>query len=430
MVPDGFPFAGRVDDHEVGRIPFRQREIGDAEGLGRIGRYQVVQDLHVVEGRHPHEVGRQERDLQHVVPAEGIVGVGDVVLSERHGDAGRVKVLHPGVQGSGLRIAHQANPRDLQQMLYLPVVGLGIQGHRPRVLHGDPAFPTFLDRLLCQHLHGPQARVARVVQEHGDVLAELHREREHAVHVVLHVLLGIFDPRDAADHVRAQLQRLAHPTLRARIARDAVLGEGDDLHGHPVLVFLARLDEGLHALQLRLGVHVGERPDVRVAELHREVQGLADILDDPLLVVAFLDLGRLLYGGHRAAHGTARVGRKGGHSDLLQGIHLVQVQVAVDEGLAYEAAGGVEDLRGAFLDVRRDPGDPAARDRHIHALAGRSPRNGVPDQNIVGHLFLLFCRRCENETMEASLPSLPVGMAAGVPRERSPCGKRPRGPRR
>ncbi len=46
--------------------------------------------------------------------------------------------------------------------------------------------------------------------------------------------LGVFNPGDAADHVGAQLHRLAHQVQCARFAHEAILGEGHHLDVHDV----------------------------------------------------------------------------------------------------------------------------------------------------------------------------------------------------
>ena len=57
----------------------------DAEDAGRALGHQVEQAELVRPGQEAEDVRGQERDLEHVVPAEGVVRVLDVVLPQRDG---------------------------------------------------------------------------------------------------------------------------------------------------------------------------------------------------------------------------------------------------------------------------------------------------------------------------------------------------------
>ena len=93
---------------------------------------------------------------------------------------------------------------------------------------------------------------------------------------------------------------------------------------------------------LGLGVRIGEGADVGVAKSHRQVEGLAHVLDDPFFVVIVLDLGSQFDGGHGAAHPARQVGVDGGIIHHLQGVDFAQVQVTVDEGFGHQVAGSID----------------------------------------------------------------------------------------
>ncbi len=72
-----------------------------------------------------------------------------------------------------------------------------------------------------------------------------------------------------------------HQFERARLADDAVLGEGDDLQIDNAAEFVANANERLHAFKTRLAVNVGKSTNVQVAVKRRQRHGAARIFDDP-----------------------------------------------------------------------------------------------------------------------------------------------------
>ena len=79
------------------------------------------------------------------------------------------------------------------------------------------------------------------------------------------IRLGVFDPGDAAGHVRAHFHGLMHQLVRPGLTRQPVLRERTDLELDHALEFFPRPDEGLHRLQPGFAVHVGKSADVRIA---------------------------------------------------------------------------------------------------------------------------------------------------------------------
>ena len=209
---------------------------------------------------------------------------------------------------------------------------------------------AFLERAHGEHFERFQGGVAGVVHEHGDVLVVADGELHHFVDVRLLILLGELDPRDAADDVGAEVHGFLHQIDGAGLADDAILREGADLDIDDALEFVAGLEQGFQADELGLGIDIGEGADVEVAVDRGELEGLADVGEDPLLVVVRLDARGELDGGHGPAHIGAVVGREGLGIHHLEGIDLAEVQVGVDEGLSDEVAAGVDDLAGLGAD--------------------------------------------------------------------------------
>jgi hypothetical protein len=344
VVAEGFADGLGVEHDEVGVGLLLQLELRQVDALGRVHRDEVVERLHLGERGHPQQVRGEERDLEHVVLAIGIVGVGDVVLAEADEVAFLEQLLHAGVEGAGVRIAHDAHAGLAEQGGDLLEVGRGIEAHGAGVVGEGAADAAFLERAHGEHFERLERGVAGVVHEHGDVLVVADGELHHFVDVGLLVLFGELDPRNAADDVGAEVHGFLHQVHGAGLADDAVLREGDDLDIDDALEFVAGLEQGLQADQLGLGIDVGEGADVEVAVEGGQLEGLADVGEDPLFVVARLDAGGELDGGHGPAHVGAVVGAEGLGIHHFQRVDLAEVQVGVDVGLGDEVAAGVDDL--------------------------------------------------------------------------------------
>ena len=98
-------------------------------------------------------------------------------------------------------------------------------------------------------------RVVGFVAVHVDQLAVLTGQFDGAVDGLLAELACPLEVRDAADAVRAHLQRLLDHLVAALVGVHALLREGDDLDGDVVLELFADFQHRLQAGQLRI-IHV------------------------------------------------------------------------------------------------------------------------------------------------------------------------------
>ena len=377
----------------VGLVQYNQIRIAadlelvilDAENLCCARCDHVVQQLHVVKREHVQQMACKERDLLHVALAEGIVGVLNVVLPKGNGDARRQQILDSGGQGAGVRVGDDADAGLLEQGGQLAEVVLRIQFHGAAVLRGYAALPAHGDGLLAEHLQCALFRVADVVQQHGDGLVVFLCISAHGIHMILLVFPRELDPRNTAHNVRAQIQRLSDQFLGARLASDAVLREGNDLQRDAVFVLLAHLEQRLDAFKPRLGVHVGESANMGVAVLNGQVAGLADVGDNPGLVIGGLEIRCLLDAGHGAAHALAGVGLERVLASHLQGVDLVEMEMSVHKGFGDKTALCVDDLLCVRRKILLDGGDFAVLNGDAHQF-GAFASLCVFDQNVVGHV--------------------------------------------
>ena len=226
-------------------------------------------------------------------------------------DAGRQELAHPGVERSGVGIGDHGHGGLAQERGQLLKIGLRVQRHGTRVMGEDPSLPAGLDGADRHHLQGAQTRVAGVIHQHGNRPVVGHGDVEHLAHVLPGVRVRVLDPRNAPYHVHAQGHRLPYQAGRSGLAHNAVLGEGNHLQLHHAAELLLDLKQRLDALETRLGIHVGESPDVGVAVHRGRAKRLSGILDDPVLAVGLLDPRRRLDGLHGAAHPLAMIGAQG-----------------------------------------------------------------------------------------------------------------------
>lgn len=96
----------RLAEHdEVGVGADRETKAWNVHGLRGRDRHHVIQPLDILATGHPEHVRGQERNLQHIVTAERIVRVGDVILPEANIDSLAEQVLYPGMQRASVGIA-------------------------------------------------------------------------------------------------------------------------------------------------------------------------------------------------------------------------------------------------------------------------------------------------------------------------------------
>ena len=267
-------------------------------------------------------------------------------------------------------------------------VGRGVQAQRPGVVGDAPADQPVLEQGRRQHLGGAQRRVAGVVDQHRDPASGLGGQCAHPAYVLTGIGVGVLDPRDATHHVGAELDRLADQLLGAGVAQQAVLREGDDLEVDHTPELLAQRQQRDHALQPGLGVDVGEGQHVPDAVSHRLEDRPPGVRLDPAAVVVRLHRRGQLDRGERGGHVAGGVRRQSGVADLLddtvEGVHLVEVQVAVDEALGDQSAGRV-DLLAAGDRVLRDGSDASAVDPDPPAALAAAQGRVGDDQVVVGH---------------------------------------------
>ena len=239
VIPDRVVDVGLVQNDDVCVAANLQLVVLNAEHLCCGRRDHVIEQIHVVKRQHAEQMACKECDLQHVALAEGIVSILNVVLSERNGNAGCEQILDARCERAGVRVGDDADARLLEQTRELAEIVLRIQLHRAAVLCGHAALPAHGDGLLAEHLERALFRVADVVQQHGDRLIIFLCIGAHGIHMILLVLFGELDPRNTADHIRTEVERLLDQLFCAGFAGNAVLRESDDLQLNAALVFFA-----------------------------------------------------------------------------------------------------------------------------------------------------------------------------------------------
>ena len=181
---------------------------------------------------HLAEVHQHERGLQRVAVAERVPRVHHRVVPDADVDAGLLELLHagvaapdrPGVEASlqhGVvqRVGHhvQAGPGDVADQPVGVRVVVGMHGRG--VAGRDPAGHAPPDRLGRHHLDEARVIVVGLVAVDVHAQAMLVGERHRELDRLHAVLAGQLVVRDPADHVRAQLDGLAHQLPAAVEAR-------------------------------------------------------------------------------------------------------------------------------------------------------------------------------------------------------------------
>ena len=148
---------------------------------------------------------------------------------------------------------------------------------RPRVAGHAPALEPVPAHRLGQHAGGVVAGVRGVVGEHRDPPSQPGGQRACPLDVGLLVGRRRLDPGDAADDVGAGRQRLLDQLGRTRVAKHAVLREGDHGHVDPAPELFPGGEHRPDADQPGRGVDVGERLHVQHAVALAVGQRLADV---------------------------------------------------------------------------------------------------------------------------------------------------------
>lgn len=328
---------------------------------------------------------------QDVAVAQRIPGIDDGILGEADVEAGLQQLVDPGhaaTLGKGVEAALQVDALGRagdevdagvgQQAEQLGAVGVVVGAHGGGVAGGDPRTHAAAACLFGQHLEkarvGIVGLVAMDVHQAAGALGQVHEEfhRAHAL------VAGVFEVRDAADHIRAQANGFLHQLAPILEGLDALLGKGDDLQVDQVGGLLAYLEHGLECGQRRIGdvdvgAHVLDAMGGQGADGACGA-GLGVFLGDGGLALAPA-LDALEQG---AAHVPARLtGGQGG----------VEVDVRLDEGRHHQVASGVDVVRPYRRrhELLGDGGDESAFEADvIQAFAvtqagvedahGRSPR--------------------------------------------------------
>ena len=133
--------------------------------------------------------------------------------------------------------------------------------HRRGVARGDPAGHAAPDRLGRHHLDEAGVVVVGLVAVDVDAQAVLVGQRDRELDRLDAVLAGQLVVRDPADHVRAELDGLAHQLPAAVEAEDPLLRERDELQVDHAAHLLAQVDQRPQRPQLRVA-HVDVAADV------------------------------------------------------------------------------------------------------------------------------------------------------------------------
>jgi hypothetical protein len=126
------------------------------------------------------------------------------------------------------------------------------------VVRQRSSLPAALDRLGRHHLERLHAGITDIVEQHGNIFAELRRESEAEPDVRLRVLHSRFDPWNASNHVGPEFHGFPHQAIGAGLAHDAVLREGDNLKIDDATKLFSYGQQRLDAFESRLAVDVGE----------------------------------------------------------------------------------------------------------------------------------------------------------------------------
>ena len=184
---------------------------------------------------------------------------------------------------------------------------------------------------------------------HVDVGIVLFRQVEAVFDVGQTVIRGVLVGRHAADNVTAHAHGFIHQLVAARILDDAFLGEGHQLEGHPILVFLP---QGQNAAQ---GLLAADRVDIDVGS-HGQgsvdqslVQYSSRAQDDVFIRVLLFSIPDDLNG---FCQGTADI-----FANTVQNVDLVQVDVRVDQGRDQKFTLQVDDCFRLAVGILTDPAD-------------------------------------------------------------------------
>ena len=147
-----------------------------------------------------------------------------------------------------------------------------------------------LEHRLGQHRGGPQRRVAGVVDEHRDPPARARRRARTPSATCSRASASVcsihgMPPTTSAPSRIASSHSSAAPGSRSRPS----WGNATTWRSTTPRNSSRSVEHGVHALQPRRGVDVGEGLHVQHAVAHRLVEGAPDVRHDPRAVVVLLD---------------------------------------------------------------------------------------------------------------------------------------------
>jgi hypothetical protein len=244
------------------------------------------------------------------------------------------------------------------------------------------AVPAALERLQRHHLQCAQAGVAGIVKQHGNVFVEFFGQVEASVHVRFRVGVRELDPGNAADHVGAEPQGLAHQVQCARLAHDAILGEGNDLNVDNAAKLVTHAEERPNSLETRLAIDVGKSADMQIPVDRRERGGAPCILDDPRLCVFLLDLAGKLDACHGLSHRLAVIGLPRLLFHHRQRPNLAEVKVRIDVGLSHQVAAGVDLVRRFSVEALSHRDDKAVSNSDVEEPIAAAPQPSAANGDV------------------------------------------------
>ena len=221
----------------------------------------------------------------------------------------------------------------------------------------DPALEPLPHRLEREIFEAPRVGVVGVVDQHVNVEVVALGEIEADVDMLPGLVVGVFVPGQAADHIATHLDGLVEQFSRPRVADDPFLREGDDLNLAKLPILFARHEEALRPAQPPDGADIAEQAEERRPILHTGFDHPAGPLRDLLRVVVALevvgDLDRL---GQRPRHVRP-------HQLAKQ--RFVRMQVQIHEARRNEIAGRIDFLAPGAPMIGFDGADPRAVDRDV-----------------------------------------------------------------
>ncbi len=314
----------------------------------------------------------EEPVLDHVLPVGDVHSRGEQLAHAREAPAAGLLVADaPAHQLGGEH--HHAHPGAGHQRDHLRRVAVLVRGERRRVVGGHAPVPARLDGLDGIGVQGARPGVVGLVDVHLHVAIEATGQLEGEIDVSIGVSLDHLRVGHATHDVGPTLDGAPHQLVGARVAPDALLGEGDQLDPGEMPAALPGGQDPVERPKLDDGVDVDVRADQRHAVSHQPVDHPRGPVGNVFHRVGTLDLA---HDGDGLFENIGRILPR-----AVRGEGLVEMDVGLDERRRGQAPGGVELLGGPGGDARGDRGDAAAGDADVgEVVAVAKPR--VPDDQV------------------------------------------------